>query len=61
MVSWTMAGQCLVIFIDGLAAGEIDVGVLGGAAHGRPVRGQAALTVGNDQILVDHGWPCLHG
>ena len=38
-------GAGLVIFVDGLAALEVNVRVLGGAAHRGPIRAEAALAV----------------
>ena len=35
----------LIIFVDGLAALEVNVRVLGGATHGGAVRAEAALAV----------------
>ena len=44
-----------VILIDRLTAGEVDVRILGRAAHHRAVRGKSALAVGNDQVLINNG------
>ena len=44
----------LVVLVDRLAALEVDVGVLGGAAHLRVVGGEAALAELLDEVVVDH-------
>ena len=43
-----------VVLVDRLAALEVDVGVLGRAAHLRVVWRKAALAEGFDEIVVDH-------
>ena len=48
------AWNCIVIFIDSFTAGKVDIGILGRPAHHRTVWRQATLTVGNDEILIDH-------
>ena len=56
-----MAGQGLVIGVDGLASLEVNVGVLGGAAQDRVIRVQGPLPVGPHQVVVDHGADGLEG
>ena len=47
-------GDGLVVLVDGLAALEVNVRVLGGAAHGRRLGVEAAGAEGVDGILVNH-------
>ena len=51
----------IVILVHGLAADEINIRILGGAADGRTIRGQGTLAMGNDQIIIDHGADIIHG
>jgi len=44
----------LIIFVDGLAALEVNVRVLSGAAHRGPIRAEAALTVLKHEVEGDH-------
>src|SRR6185369_9362281 len=44
-----------VVLVDGFTPLEVDVRVLGGAAHDGPVGGEAAQAVGVDQFVADHG------
>ena len=44
-----------VVRVDGLAALEVDVGVLCGAADERPLRRQRALAVFADEVVGDEG------
>ena len=48
-------GRFVVIGVYSLAALEIDVRILSGAADARIVRGQAAVTMLDDKRVVDHG------
>ena len=48
------AGHLEVEGVDRLAGLEVDVGVLGGAAHHRVIGGEAAVAVGHHQLVVDH-------
>ncbi len=48
----------LVELVDGFAALEVDVRVLGGAAHDGTVGGEAAQTVGVDQFVAHHVRAC---
>ena len=44
-----------VVLVDGFATLEVDVRVLGGAAHDGAVGGEAAQAVGVDEVVVYHG------
>jgi hypothetical protein len=48
------AGEFLVVAVHGLAALEVDVGVLRGAADGGAVGRQGAGPEGGDVVFVDH-------
>ena len=51
----------LVELVDGFTALEVDVRVLGGAAHDGTVGGEAAQAVGVDQLVVHHGAHVVKG
>jgi len=48
-------GRRIIVLVAGLAALEIDVRVLRGAADDRMLRVQGTCAVSGDQLVVDHG------
>ena len=55
MASWTIPGVRVVVRVDRLAALEVDIRVLGGAAQHRAFGDERAGAVCADQFFVDHG------
>ena len=51
----------VVVLVHGLTTDEVDIRILSGTADGWAIRGQGALAMGNDQILINHGAHIVHG